>query len=215
VYKIDLHTHSTASHDGGISLTQYKKTLDSGLLDYIAITDHNNISNAQNIQQQLGDRIIIGEEIMTTEGEIIGLFLKSLVEPGQTPQQTIQSIKNQDGIVYIPHPFETVRKGLHPEILDNIASEVDLVELYNGRVFLQNRSSQTVVWARMNHIPGAASSDAHGYHGLGNTHTIISERPTATNLIDLVAKGTPIAEKSKLRSLLYPKYNKLRRKVRK
>lgn len=213
MYKIDLHTHSTASHDGGISLEKYRRVIDNGELDYVAITDHDDIENAKYIHQELGSKVIVGEEIMTTEGEIIGLFLTKLIHPNQTPQKTIEAIKNQDGIVYIPHPFETVRKGLHPKVLEEIASEVDIVEIYNGRAFLENKSAQTVVWARMNHKAGAASSDAHGFHGMGRTHTLIREVPTNKNLVELIRQGTPIAEKAKFRSLFYPKYNKLRKKV--
>ncbi len=214
MYKIDLHTHSIASPDGGISPSQYEKAITTGLVDYVAITDHNHIDMAIGLQQQLGDKIIVGEEIMTTDGEIIGLFLTSLVLPGQSVQETIRQIKVQNGIVYIPHPFETLRKGLHPAILEEFFQDVDVIEVCNGRAFLQNRSEQAVVWARLNHMPSAASSDAHGLKGLGATFVSIDKPPTRENIIQQIASGKLLTDRPGLRALLYPKYHRLRKKLK-
>lgn len=213
-YKVDLHTHSIASPDGGLGAAHYQKALD-GLLDYIAITDHNRIDYALLMQEELGNRIIVGEEIMTDKGEIIGLFLKKPVPPGLSVAQTVARIKEQDGLVYIPHPFETTRKGLHPSELEAIEGVVDIIEVCNGRAFAQNRSAQAVVWAKLNHKAGAASSDAHGYRGLGRTYTLVSQPPTRENLAKLVQAGTPLTDRPGLRALLYPKYHRLRKRLRK
>lgn len=214
-YKIDLHTHSITSHDGGLGVAHYKKALDDGLLDYIAITDHNRIDYALLMQQELGERIIVGEEIMTQKGEIIGLYLKEPIRPELSLAETVARIKEQDGLVYIPHPFETVRKGLHPADLEDIEELVDIIEVCNGRVFAQNRSAQAVVWAKLNHTAGAASSDAHGFRGLGKTYTRVSQPPTRENLVKLVKIGTSITDRPGLRALLYPKYHRLRKRLRK
>jgi predicted metal-dependent phosphoesterase TrpH len=212
-YKIDLHTHSIDSPDGGITKEQYLKALNYGDLDYIAITDHNSIEFALDIQKEVGDKIIVGEEIMTNAGEIIGLYLTENIEPGLSPEQTIDRIKSQNGIIYIPHPFETIRKGLHPNVLEEIVNKVDIIEIYNGRAFAQNKSQQTAVWAKINKKPGAASSDAHGFIGLGATYTHISDKPNRDNIVSLISSSVPNAERPKIRSLLYPKYNKMKKKV--
>lgn len=212
--KIDLHTHSSASSDGGITAAQYKRAFESELLDCIAITDHNRIDFAVRLQAELGEQVIVGEEIMTTEGEIIGLFLRTAVPAGLTPKETVSQIKAQEGIVYIPHPFESVRKGLHPAVLEELVDQVDIIEICNGRAFLQNRSEQTVVWARLNHKLGAASSDAHGNKGLGKTYTLVSALPSRETLLELLQSGTPITDRPGFRALLYPKYNRLRKKLR-
>jgi predicted metal-dependent phosphoesterase TrpH len=214
-YKIDLHTHSSLSHDGGISELQYQKILNENLVNYIAITDHNSVELAIKLNSQLGERIIVGEEIMTTTGEIIGLYLTETIPPGLSPEQTIQKIRQQNGIVYIPHPFETIRKGLHPQVMEEIVNEIDIVEVGNGRAFVQNKSEQAVVWAKLNQKPGAASSDAHGIHGVGRTYTLVHEKPARNNLIELVSSSIPNAERPKIRALLYPKYNKIKKKVNK
>lgn len=212
MYKVDLHTHSTSSPDGGITAAQYKQILSTGALDYIAITDHNRIDTAFVLNKELGDRIIIGEEIMTTKGEIIGLYLQTAVPPNLTPLETIKRIKDQHGLVYIPHPFETLRKGLHPADLEDIADFIDIMEVYNGRAVLQDRSQQAAVWAKLNAVAGVASSDAHGVKGLGKTYTQIHEAPNQDNLLTQLASSTPIAGRPSLRSLMYPKYHRLRQK---
>lgn len=214
MFNIDLHTHSEASHDGGITLNQYERTLNDNVLDCIAITDHNRIDFALRAREILGEKIIVGEEIMTSEGEVIGLFLNAKVEPHQPIQMTVNAIKEQGGIVYIPHPFETVRKGLHPKTIEQIQQGVDIIEVCNGRAFAQNKSQQAVVWSRINNIPGAASSDAHGVRGLGKTYTAIAETPTKDTLVSLVNKGTLHAKRPGLRALLYPKYNKTKKLMR-
>jgi predicted metal-dependent phosphoesterase TrpH len=214
MFKTDLHTHSTTSPDGGITASQYHRAILGGLLDCVAITDHNRIDQALELHRELGDRIIVGEEIMSAQGEIIGLYLQEPVEPGLSAEATIQRIKAQNGLVYIPHPFETVRKGLHPAVLEELASLIDIVEICNGRAFLQNRSAQAVVWAKLNRTAGAASSDAHGYRGLGRTYTSLRDMPTRDNLVELLATATPITNRPGMRALLYPKYHRLRKRVR-
>jgi predicted metal-dependent phosphoesterase TrpH len=214
MYRVDLHTHSVASHDGGLTAEHYRKLLAHQTLHYIAVTDHNRIDFAQDLQRQLGDHILIGEEIMTTAGEIIGLFLKQKIEPHQTPYATIAAIREQGGIVYIPHPFESIRKGLHPAVMDELISHIDIVEVYNGRAFVQDRSTQVAVWSRLNQVPGAASSDAHGIRGIGKTYTIVKAPPTPGTIRHLISEGSAIAGRPGVRALLYPKYNKLKKKLK-
>jgi hypothetical protein len=212
-FKVDLHTHSAASPDGGLSLRQYQKALEAGILDCIAITDHNRIDFATQAQKILGDRIIVGEEIMTSRGEIVGLFLDEPIRPGLSPEETISAIKAQNGLVYIPHPFETVRKGVHPATLEAIQDTVDIIEVCNGRAFLQNRSTQALLWTKLNGVAGAASSDAHGSRGLGRTFTALSNMPDRDNLLPLLAGGSLRTRRPAVRGLLYPKYNRIRKKL--
>jgi predicted metal-dependent phosphoesterase TrpH len=213
MYRIDLHTHSVASPDGGITAVQYQQALTDGRLDIVAITDHNRIDFAQELQTRLGNKIIVGEEIMTTAGEIVGLFLTELIPPGLTPDETVRHIKKQGGYVYIPHPFETFRKGLRRTILDEIADDIDLIEVYNGRAFLQKRSEQAVTWARLHATLPVASSDAHGAKGLGKTVTVFSELPDQEQFIKLLAAATLLTGRPSIKALLYPKYHKLHKKL--
>lgn len=215
MYKIDLHTHSTASPDGGISSDQYIHAIDHSALDFIAVTDHNTIAMAVELQKMLGKKIIIGEEITTLHGEIIGLFLTETIAPHQTLKDTVAAIKAQGGVVYVPHPFETVRKGINPADLTTITDDIDIVEVYNGRAFVQNKGPEAITWARLRNKACAASSDAHGAKGLGSAYTIIDKEPTAKNLTNLVLHGKRNMERPPLRTLLYPKANRFKRMFQK
>lgn len=208
MYKIDLHTHSYGSPDGGLRLRHYQRVLDDGLLDFIAVTDHNRIDIAQEIQAALGRQIIVGEEITTTAGEIIGLYLKQAIPAGLTPQETIARIKAQKGLVYIPHPFETVRKGIPEPVLKKIAKDVDILEVHNGRAVFQNHSNRANRWVKDNNRVGASSSDAHGFRGWGKTYSCIEGKPTRENLVTLLSEASYAVHAPGVIGLLYPKLNR-------
>lgn len=212
--KIDLHTHSTASPDGGISIDDYREALDSGKLQAIAITDHDRIDRAIEIQAELGDRIIVGEEITTTSGEIIGLYLKKRIASNMSARKTAEAIRAQNGLVYIPHPFETMRKGIQPKTLESISDLVDIIEAYNGRALFQNRGPLAVRWARLNSKSIAASSDAHGRSGLGLTYSIIESQPTSKNLVSQLGLARFNFRRPSPLDLIYPKANRLKKKLR-
>ena len=209
---LDLHTHSEASPDGSLHTADYHSVLMSGRLNTIAITDHNRIDFAVAFQKKLGDNIIVGEEITALEGEIIGLYLHEVVPAGLSAAETARRIHAQGGLVYIPHPFETVRKGLPLAVLNKIASEVDIIETYNGRS-MQNRADKASTWASEHSVVGAASSDAHGRHGWGNAYSIVMEKPTRETLVALLANATYNTESTGLVGRLYPKLNRLRKAV--
>jgi len=209
-YKIDLHTHSIASPDGGLNLANYKQMLNSGGLDFIAITDHNTTDFALKARKLLGEQIIIGQEISTLQGEVIGLFLSSTIKPGQTLQKTIKDITQQNGLVYIPHPFEQIRSGVSQKDLSTIVPMIDIIETYNGRAYFNNKTKQAIVFAQTNNLVTAASSDAHGKQGWGKTYTIINRKPTKNNLIQCLQKANYSTKKVGM-GILYPKLNKTKK----
>ncbi len=213
--KIDLHTHSEASRDGGITPEQYAKVLQNEVLDCIAITDHDRIDFALGLQKALGpENIIVGQEITTSQGEIIGLFLSKAVKPGMNAQNTVDAIKSQGGLVYVPHPFETVRKGLQAELMLALRDEIDIVEVRNGRAVFQNFSKQALEWAETNGCEKAASSDAHGVAGLGRTYTIVDELPTVNNLVAMLQNAKLVSRKPPLWTLALPKFNRFKNSLR-
>lgn len=211
--KVDLHTHSTASPDGGIRVEQYTDLLERQVLDVIAVTDHNETHLARELHDSFGDRIIIGEEITTSQGELIGLYLKTNIKPGMSARKTAEEIRKQGGLVYVPHPFETVRAGLSQKTLDSIADLVDIVEVVNGRAMFQNKGPAAFTWATLHHKVCAAGSDAHTVKGIGSTYNVLKNAPVKETLlselehVDLTAKRPPYL------SLLAPKMNRLRHKL--
>ncbi len=209
--KIDLHTHSIASPDGGISAAGYRRALSSGLLDAIAVTDHNRIDFATSLKDELGDSIIVGEEIMTRSGEIIGLYLDHAVPPDLSVSDAIAAVRAQNGIVYIPHPFETLRKGLTADTLHTYKNAIDCVEVHNGRAVFQNYSAKAMVWATEQSTIMCASSDAHGQAGLGSAYAEIAALPTRDTLLRLLKDAHLVSNRPKLRAILYPKYHTIRK----
>jgi len=213
-YAIDLHTHSIASPDGSLTAADYRDILQRNRLQYIAVTDHNTIDFAVQLQAELGNCIIVGEEISTAEGEIIGLYLTQTIPPMRSAAEAIRAIKKQGGLVYIPHPFETVRKGITPKILQRIAGDVDIIEVHNGRAIFQNFAKESLAWAKAHSVPGAASSDAHGIAGWGRTCSIIEEIPTRETLAGSLGFATLNRGFVGARGILYPKINRLRKRFR-
>lgn len=213
MYKVDLHTHSEASPDGGITPDQYAKILETEKLDYVAITDHDRIDFAQGLQKALGDRIIVGEEITTTDGELIGLYLKKQVAPNMSAYDTAHAIHDQGGLVYVPHPFETLRKGIPEKILESIAELVDIIEVHNGRALNRKHSIKAATWAKLHGKAGASSSDAHGYKGVGYSYSIIKEVPGRGSLVSVLSMTTLSRRRAPLHTFLYPKFNRLSKKI--
>ncbi|MGH7241720.1 MAG: PHP domain-containing protein [Candidatus Saccharimonadales bacterium] len=207
---IDLHTHSQASPDGSLTIEDYRRMLANGPLDVIAVTDHNRIDFARELHDELGEQIIVGEEITTTSGEVIGLYLQTAVPAGLPLAQAVSIIHQQGGLVYIPHPFETVRQGISPQALAEIANQVDIIEIYNGRS-LQQKAPQAQVWQRDHTVVGAASSDAHGRRGWGKTYSILDDKPTKATLMGLLETAQHSQQSSGVIGRLYPKLNRLRK----
>ena len=211
-YKLDLHTHSQASPDGGLCRIHYERILQEGRLDYVAITDHDSITFAQEMHRTLGDKIIVGEEISSSEGDIIGLYIAEHIPKGLSAAATLKRIRDQGGLVYVPHPFERVRKGIAPTLL-SVGDQIDIIETFNGRSVLSSGNKRAKLWATAHNIPGAASSDAHGWHGWGRTYSVISAAPSRAALPYLLQDATLVTRSLGLVSLLYPKLNRIKKQL--
>lgn len=212
-YKVDLHSHSIISHDGGVIADEYERILSSGVLDCIAITDHNETSFARIMHKKLGDKIIIGEEITTTDGEIIGLYLQETIPPKLDAAETVKRIREQNGLVYIPHPFEVFRKGLQQTTLDLIKDEIDIVEVFNGRGQVRGKPKEALSFANLYEKSIAASSDAHTVRGIGRTYSLVYEFPEQTSLKRLLTRPNLSRRYAPLYTLLYPSINRIKNKI--
>lgn len=157
--RADLHSHTLASKDSLSTPDAIAAACEGRGIDCLAITDHNRLTLAP----EIGVQVIRAEEIMTTHGEIIGLFLSSEIPAGLSPFETAKRIKDQGGLVYVPHPFDHFRRSSHlrREALEQIAPLVDAVEGMNARNLLAGDDWAAQNWAAQRGLPVGAGSDAH------------------------------------------------------
>src|SRR5207253_10852398 len=127
IVRIDLHLHSSASFDCRVAPREVARRCRQVGLSPIFLTDHEGIAGAESLLKA-GEAAVIGQEILTTEGELIGLFLKEAVPSRLTPEETVKAIKNQGGLVYLEHPYDTGRRNLREAAIERIAGQIDIVE---------------------------------------------------------------------------------------
>lgn len=170
--KFDLHTHSIYSSDGMLNTKTIVKIAIKNHLDGIAITDHNTIKgglNAKNYETK-DFKVIVGSEIMTDQGEVIGLFLSEEIKSNNFID-VVYEIKAQNGIIIIPHPFDEMRhSALHPK--DECARLIDCIEGFNSRCVFQKYNEKAVEYANRHYLPLVAGSDAHFGNEIGNAGII-------------------------------------------
>jgi predicted metal-dependent phosphoesterase TrpH len=166
--KYDFHTHSKYSADGYIEpKTMVKVAIKMGLSG-IAVTDHNTIKGGLDAKKYENNKIqvIVGSEILTDKGEVIGIFLTEEIKSVHF-RDVIEEIKDQNGIVVVPHPFDKIRNtSLHPTKFD--ASFIDNVEVFNSRCVRQIYNNMAEVYANENKLNIIAGSDAHFENEIGN-----------------------------------------------
>ncbi|MDQ3396428.1 MAG: PHP domain-containing protein [Deinococcota bacterium] len=200
--KIDLHCHSEASIDCITPLGDIPSRCAERGIAVQAITDHNEIWGAQTLKAMAeesgsGLTVIVGEEITTLEGELIGLFLSAKIEAGLSPEETVKRIKAQGGLVYLPHGFDPMKRSrLRPGALTRIASEIDIVETFNARISQPRWNRAAVRWAQSRELPISAGSDAHTRQDIGSAWVEVPARAVGSpqDLLLALEGGTPVGE---------------------
>jgi predicted metal-dependent phosphoesterase TrpH len=176
LYKADFHIHSCYSMDCTTSLEDIIRTCQKKGLNCIALADHGSIEGALKMQDLAPFRVIIAEEILTTDGEIMGMFLTRKVPSGLSMVESIHLIKEQDGLLCAQHPYDKIRPdSLKSEVMDRIAPEIDLVEVFNARNPLKQSSALAAKFAKEHSLPGCAGSDAHSAFEIGNAYVEMPE----------------------------------------
>ncbi|HUF05890.1 MAG TPA: PHP domain-containing protein [Candidatus Binatia bacterium] len=167
----DFHIHTRFSRDSILNEETFiEKAIERGLT-HVAITNHNNVEGAIAVREKvaelgLADRltVILGEEVSTADGEVVGLFLTKTISRGLSANETADEIHRQGGLVSIPHPFDPFR-GSHIKEgpLRNLAEvgKIDCVEVFNCRITLQRHNQEAAEFAQRYGIPGIAASDSH------------------------------------------------------
>jgi len=167
--RVDCHLHTVASGDANLTLEQLAVRAKENSLDVVCVTDHNETSAAIAASAlDLGVRIVVGEEIRTPDGDVIGLFLTERIPYVLPLAEVVTRIRAQGGLVYVPHPFDRVRSSLGA-VLPRLCEQggVDLIEVFNAKIADQALNDQAAVLAAAYGLPGGAGSDAHDQDGVG------------------------------------------------
>jgi hypothetical protein len=153
-------------------------------IDRVVITDHNTIAGAQRCQQIDPQRVIVGEEILTQQGELLAAFVQEELPEGLEPKDAIQRLRNQGAFISVSHPFDVMRKG-HWELQEllEIIPLVDAIETFNARCYLPVFNSQAQKFAEMNGLLGTVGSDAHALFELGRATLKLPDFDDAASLI--------------------------------
>ena len=174
--KADFHMHTGYSSDCATPTKDVVDRCRTVGLDCIAITDHNNIRGALEVRELADFQVIIGEEVMSSRGDIIGLFLEEEIPRGLTPLETVKRIKDQGGLVQIPHPYDRIRRGpLAPSALKEVLPYVDLIEVFNARTILPMDLIRCQRLAEETGTTQVAVSDSHTTGELGSAYLEIGE----------------------------------------
>jgi glycosyltransferase involved in cell wall biosynthesis/predicted metal-dependent phosphoesterase TrpH len=174
----DLHVHSNHSKDCTMEVAEVlARARDLGI-DVLAITDHNSVDGGlegRGLAAAYGLRVIVGEEVKTAEGEVIGLFLERAIPAGMSFAATIAAIREQGGVVYVPHPFDRLHTVPSRAVLKANVADLDIVEVFNSRIAFPAFNEQAERFALRYRIPAAAGSDSHVLPGLGTALTAIDD----------------------------------------
>jgi predicted metal-dependent phosphoesterase TrpH len=181
--RLEFHCHTSASKD---SLTRPVDLVAAARrkgIDRVVVTDHNSIAGAREAQGIDPELIIVGEEIMTTKGEILAAFVREEIPAGLSPLETITRLKEQGAFISVSHPFDTMRAGGWKEAdLLEIIPLVDAIEVYNSRCMLPRFNRQAEAFARKHNLAGTVGSDAHAAFELGRSLLLLDQFEAAEGL---------------------------------
>lgn len=220
--RADLHCHSCYSKDSNLSLEKLIEACKKAGVNVVALTDHNEIEGALRLLEMAPHwlTVIVGEEIATADGDLIGLFLRERIEPRLPIFETIRQIREQGGLVMVPHPFDRLRhEAMGGEVLDRIRGQVDFVEVFNSRNVFDADNKAATDYVAAHKLNGYVVSDAHWTGEYGNSTCLIEPFRNAKEFAEnlkhakfetrranmLVHAGTAVVKRAK----------KLSRKLRK
>jgi predicted metal-dependent phosphoesterase TrpH/glycosyltransferase involved in cell wall biosynthesis len=168
---IDLHLHTDWSHDCSIPAAELLDHAEQIGLGGLAVTDHNVFGGALEAVELARGRdlvVIPGEEVKTRDqGEVIGLFLHEEIPRGMEFGETIAAIRDQGGLVYLPHPFDRMHTIPDPSTLHAHLQEIDVLEVFNARLIRDSFNDEALRFARKYRLLAGAGSDAHVLQGVG------------------------------------------------
>ena len=189
--------HTRYSPDSEVAPEKLVRRCGKVGLDCIAVTDHNTIEGALEVRRIAPFLVIIGEEVTSSEGEVTGLFLRELVPRGLSPSETAKRIKDQGGLVSIPHPFDRFRRNVISEKgLTELIPYADIVEAFNSRNNLSADDRKAAEFANEHGLLTSGVSDAHTTFELGRTYVDMPEFDgTPQEFKESLASGTIVGRR--------------------
>ncbi len=188
--KADLHIHSNYSFDSSNTPEQIiERCLQKGI-NCIAIADHGTAEGGLKIKSMAPFPVIVAEEILTPSGEIMGMFLEETIPTNIPIDRAIASIKEQGGLVCVPHPFDSLtRSGLGEKVMEEIVEQIDIIEVLNARSPITTRNSLSLSFAEKYHKARSAGSDAHTIMEIGNAYVEMAEFTNKRGFLDSLWDG--------------------------
>lgn len=195
----ELHTHSSASHDGRDPVDLLLAQAAAIGLDAIAITDHDTIeasSEAIGLADQFDVLVIPGLEVTTAVGHVLGLGVTEEIPPGLSYGETLDRIRDLGGIAIVPHPFQPSRSGIAPNVTRDELAAADAIEVYNSRLLTGRANRKAEAFARSRGLPMTAGSDAHISEMVGQAVTLVDAEPAdgVPGILEAIADGRTIVE---------------------
>lgn len=194
--RVDLHVHSSASFDCDTAPAQVARRCRALGLSPIVLTDHDTIAAALELREQ-GHEVIAGQEITTTDGELIGLFLTRPIPPGLGPEEAVAQIKDQGGLVYLEHPYDARRRRLKEEAIERIADLIDIVEVWNGRSMPADNQRAEDLRATLGVAPGAGS-DAHRSEEIGRAYVELAPFTGPQEFLERLREARVVVEPNRV-----------------
>ena len=212
--KADFHLHTEYSPDSIAKLEDlYQKAQKIGLGKLI-ITDHNTIAGAVKIQRKYPDFVVIGEEILTTSGEILAYFVQEEIPEGLEPIEALKRLKDQGAFISLAHPYAFKRNGWQPEEMIALFPWIDAIETRNGRN-PKHLNLPAIQFAAEHGLPGTAGSDSHSLREFGKIGLKLPDFSDAESLRKAIRDAVPFGEEAPAYVHLYSRYAVLNKKLRK
>lgn len=182
---LEFHCHSLHSKDSLLSLETLLKVSQRKGIDRLVITDHNTIAGALLAREMEPDRVIVGEEIVTQEGELLCAFVQEEIPAGLPPLEAITLLRQQGAFISVSHPFDAMRAAQWSlATLLEIYPLVDAIEIFNSRCFKAEFNHRAENFAQEHNIVGTAGSDAHTAMELGRATMLLPDFTDARSLKD-------------------------------
>jgi predicted metal-dependent phosphoesterase TrpH len=212
--RADLHNHTHYSPDSILSPEHLLRRASERGIGVIAVTDHDTVRGGLVVRDLAAKtrpeiRIIVGEEVRTRDGEVLGLFLEDDIQHGLSAEETIRRIKDAGGLAGAPHPFDSFRSGLD-ERMERVADSLDFVEGLNARIYLRRHNTRARKFAREHGLPISAASDAHSPREVGRAYVTMDDFTTPAEFLQALKPGKPGGRVSSPLIHLVSRYAKLR-----